>query len=205
MRLPHPLRVIGILGGVGSGKSAVAQMLVDLGAELLDGDRTGHEVLQDPEVVAAVTARWGPAVLGPAGEIDRSAVARRVFAPTSQGAEDLSYLEQLTHPRIKIRLQRRLEQMRAAGQVKAVILDAPVLLKAGWRGLCDQILFVDAPRDLRLARAQTRGWSEKDFEAREAAQESLAEKRRHADVIIDNSGTLTATRRQVEQYWHSLT
>jgi dephospho-CoA kinase len=85
-----------------------------------------------------------------------------------------------------------------------LVLDAPVMLEAGWHTLCNQIVFVDAPREVRLARAVARGWTETDFTAREAAQESLDVKRRHADAIIDNSGSAETTQAQVRRLWHSL-
>ena len=84
------------------------------------------------------------------------------------------------------------------------VLDAPVMFKAGWEKLCDKILFVDAPRELRLARALRRGWSEADFDARESAQESLDVKRSHADVILDNSSSPEHAYAQVQRFWHSL-
>ena len=86
----------------------------------------------------------------------------------------------------------------------AAALDAPLLLEAGWDRLCDTLVFVDAPRGLRLARARKRGWSEADFARREAAQQSLEAKRGRADLVVDNSGPLDATRAQVERLWHSL-
>ncbi len=84
------------------------------------------------------------------------------------------------------------------------MLDAPLLLEAGWDKFCDTLVFVDAPRELRLARALARGWSEEDFAAREGVQESLDWKRRRADVVVDNSGSPEQTRSQVERLWHSL-
>ena len=93
--------------------------------------------------------------------------------------------------------------MEAAG-VKVAVLDAPLILEAGWDKLCEKLVFVDAPPEVRLARALARGWNEEDFAARQAAQESLDLKRRRADVIIDNSGSPQRTEAQVEHFWHSL-
>ena len=84
------------------------------------------------------------------------------------------------------------------------MLDAPLLLEAGWDGLCDTLVFVDAPRPLRMARAVGRGWREEEFAAREGVQKSLDSKRARADVIIDNSGSPESTRAQVERFWHTL-
>ena len=197
------MKVIGILGGVASGKSLVAGELVRLGAGRLDADRAAHEALRMPEIEAAARRRWGAGIFGADGRIDRGRLAEVVFAAPPQGPPEREYLEQLTHPEIGRLLADEAGRLRAAGRVAAA-LDAPLLLEAGWDRLCDTLWFVDAPRGLRLARARERGWSDADFAAREAAQESLEAKRRRADVVVDNSGPPDATRVQVERLWHSL-
>jgi dephospho-CoA kinase len=227
------LKVIGLLGGIASGKSFVAELFRQRGAVVLDGDRAGHEVLQDKEVKRAVRQRWGAGVFGPDGEIDRRALASKVFAPRldmreSQPAPDgaptgdsrldtatedssaslsvpgeLEYLEQLTHPRIAARLAQQVQSAVERG-APAVVVDAAVMIKAGWDALCDTLVFVDAPREVRLMRARQRGWTEEEFTRREAAQESLDEKRARADVIIDNAGLPEETSAQVERFWQAL-
>jgi len=195
--------LIGILGGVASGKSEVSSRLRSLGAAVLDADRVGHAVLREAEVRQAVQRRWGEAVLDAAGEIDRRKVAEIVFAAAPESRAELTFLEQLTHPLIGQRLQEQLAELHREG-VRAAVLDAPVMLKAGWDRLCQRIVFVDAPRDVRLARARQRGWTEADFAAREAAQESLETKRSRADVTLDNSLTRQHLYAQVDRFWRSL-
>lgn len=195
--------LIGVVGGIASGKSEVSGALQRLGAKVLDADRVGHEVLEDPEVKAAIGRRWGAAVLDAHGLVDRRRVAAIVFAASPKGPEELTFLEQWTHPRIGQRLREQLAEWSRTGRVKAAVLDAPVMLKAGWDAFCDRLLFVDAPREQRLARARRRGWSEAEYDAREAAQETLVEKRSRAAVIIDNSSSLEYTFAQVDQFWHS--
>lgn len=197
------MQTIGILGGVASGKSRVTEEFARLGAGVLDADRAGHEALRMPHVRQAIRERWGSAVFGPDGQVDRPKLAAIVFARTPEGRENRGYLEKITHPEIRRLLVSGVRQLEESG-AKAAVLDAPLLLEAGWDSLCDRLAFVDAPRDLRLARARTRGWSEEEFTAREAAQESLEIKRQRADVIIDNSGSLEETRAQVERLWGSL-
>lgn len=197
-------QIIGLLGGVASGKSLVAECLEQLGAARLDADRVGHEVLREPEVEAAIRARWGEAVFDCDGRVDRPAVARIVFAPTVEGRAELFFLEQLTHPRIGIRLRDEADKLTAAGK-QFLVLDAPVLLKAGWDSLCSVILYVDAPRELRLQRALGRGWSAEEFARREAAQESTETKRKRADFVVDNSGEAAETREQVKVWWRGFT
>lgn len=195
--------LIGILGGVASGKSEVSSRLRSLGAAVLDADRVGHAVLREAEVKRAVGRRWGETVLDAAGEIDRRKVAEIVFAASPESKAELSFLEELTHPRIGQRLQEQLDELHREG-VRAAVLDAPVMLKAGWDRLCQRIVFVDVPRDVRLARARQRGWTEADFAAREAAQEPVETKRSRADVTIDNSLTRQHLFAQVDRFWRSL-
>lgn len=194
---------IGLLGGVASGKSLVAKQFCELGAGLLDGDRAGHEVLRLPEVKQLVRERWGEAVFSADGEVDRQKLGRIVFAVTTAGRRELAYLERITHPRIGERLRQQAAEMAAAGRAVAV-LDAPVMLKAGWDKLCDHIVFVDAPQPTRLARALARGWRQEDFAARESVQEPLDIKRRRADSVIDNSGNPEETLKQVKHLWQEL-
>lgn len=196
--------VIGVAGGVASGKSLVSEHLQRLGAAVLDADRAGHEVLREPEVMAAARQRWGDRIFGPDGQIDRRQLAQIVFAPAPQGPDELACLEGLTHPRITARLRGRIEELQRQGDCPAVVLDAALLFQAGWDALCDTVVFVDAPRELRLARARQRGWSETEFAAREAAQGGLEEKRRRAHVIVDNSLSPEHTCQQLRQIWRSL-
>jgi dephospho-CoA kinase len=196
------MKVIGILGGVASGKSFVTRSLADLGAGVLDADRAGHDVLCLPEVEQAVRQRWGDGVFGADGRVDRSRLAGIVFGNSATAEKERECLEQLLHPEIGRRLKQEAGQVAAAG-CRAAVLDAPLLLEAGWDRLCNWLVFVDAPRPLRLARALKRGWSETDFAAREGVQESLDLKRTRADVIVDNSGSPDETRAQVEQFWRS--
>lgn len=198
------MKVIGILGGVASGKSLVAEQLRHLGAKILDADQVGHEVLREPDVIQAVRERWGDSVLAGDGHIDRSKVAKIVFAPPPGGPEELAFLEQLTHPRIGARLEQLFAAARQNGGAEVVVLDAPVMLKAGWDKFCDHILFIEVSRDVRLQRARERGWRDADFAARESAQESLETKRAAADYVIDNSGSVDSTRQQIERFWRSL-
>lgn len=195
--------LIGILGGVASGKSAVSNRLKTLGAVVLDADQMGHEVLREPEVKEELRRHWGETVFDAAGEVDRRKVAGIVFAATPQGEDELTFLERLTHPRIGERLREQLEELRFRG-VRAAVLDAPVMLKAGWDRMCDCIVFVDTPRHVRLARARQRGWTEVDFAAREEAQEPLETKRRRAGTILDNSSSWDQLYEQVDRFWHSL-
>jgi len=200
------MKTIGLVGGVASGKSLVAKLFAELGAGLLDADRAGHEVLaHDGEVRQAVVDRWGPSVLAADGSIDRAAVAACVFAADDESASDRAaterkFLESLLHPRIGALLTQKVAEFAAEG-CPVVILDAPLLLEAGWGPLCDLIVMVDADQSLRLARAQERGWSAAEFARREAAQWPVAKKRSAAHATLANNGDVAALRTAVHELW----
>jgi dephospho-CoA kinase len=220
------MKILGLLGGVASGKSLVARQLAELGAAVLDADRAGHEALQLPCVEEAARQRWGDAAFGPDGHLDRSRLAKIVFAPPPDGPKEREYLEELTHPEIGRRLLAQAEAIRTVlpgspsttvnekrGLAQTdtrktvsplAVLDAALILEAGWDKLCDYFVFIDVPEEVRLARALQRGWTEGDFAAREAAQESLDSKRARADLIIDNSGSAEHTQAQVQRLWQFL-
>ncbi len=197
------MQMIGLVGGIASGKSLVAQQFRSLGAEVLDADRVGHAVLRFPEVVEAIRGHFGWRVFDAAGQVDRKALGRIVFGPPPDGPRELTMLESITHPEIRRRLRVQAEEMAERG-VPLVVLDAPVLLKAGWDQMCDALVFVDSPRNLRLARALERGWAPEELAAREAAQEPIEEKRQRAGFVVDNSGDLGYTLGQVERLWRLL-
>lgn len=197
------MQIIGILGGVASGKSEVARHFARLGAGVLDADQAGREALGLPRVETAARCRWGDKVFDSEGRIDRTRLAGVVFGPTAEAKQEREYLEQLVHPEIARLLKQQADAMAASGQGVA-ILDAPLLIEAGWNDWCNKMVFIDAPRELRLQRAVARGWTQEEFAAREAAQESLDRKRGHADVTIDNSGPPERTQAQVERFWSSL-
>jgi dephospho-CoA kinase len=123
-----------------------------------------------------------------------------VFADSPDAPGELRFLEQITHPRITERLRQQMAEAAAAG-APAIVLDAAVMLKAGWDRLCHAVWFVDAPRAVRIERAARRGWDEKQFAAREAAQESLEKKRLAATAVIDNAGSPERTAEQVRALW----
>jgi dephospho-CoA kinase len=195
------MKILGLLGGVASGKSLVARQLADLGAVVLDADRAGHEALRLPEIEEAARRRWGDAVFGPDGHINRSELAKIVFNPPS-GTEERKYLESLTHPEIGRQLAAQAKAKKKESPL--IVLDAALLFEAGWDKLCDYLAFIDVPHELRLARALRRGLTEEDFAAREAAQKSLDFKQSRADFVIDNSGSAGHTQEQVQRLWQSL-
>ena len=192
--------ILGLVGGIASGKSLVGNILRDMGAVVLDADQAGHHVLRQPEIIADLRQRWGDKILDAKGQISRREVARLVFA-SGQEAER-KYLEQLTHPRITALLEKELQDIRnSPNPPPVVVLDAPLLFEAGWDKFCDKIMFVDAPRDLRLERAVARGWSTEQFAAREASQMPLTEKAARSQIIVRNARTLENIRDVLRLTW----
>jgi len=191
-------RLIGLVGGIASGKSLVAEQMQALGGVLLDADKVGHEVLREKEVIDALHKRWGDGIIALDGSLSRSVIAKIVFSAGNQ--EEKRYLESVTHPRIAARLQEQITK-HASGGAKIFIVDAALLFEAGWDKLCDQIVFVSCSREIRLARAKSRGWSESDFLSREASQLPLDEKRSRSGHLIDNSSDAEQTRHQVGEWW----
>jgi dephospho-CoA kinase len=194
------MKTIGIVGGIASGKSLVAKLFAELGAGLLDADRAGHEVLAQDAVRVMLVDRWGPSILTPDGSVDRSAIAKHVFAAGERADAERAFLETVLHPRIRTLLSEKTAEFAAAGR-PAVVLDAPLLLEAGWGPMCNLLVMVDSPRETRLARAIERGWNTDEFTRRESAQWSVDDKRREANVLIRNDGSLDDLREAVHDVW----
>jgi len=185
---------IGLIGGIGSGKSRVAAELVKYGARVINADQAGHEALRQPDIRARLVERWSPAILTETGEVDRRKVAAIVFADAAQRRA----LEEVVHPWIGRHLKQQVEAAQADPDVKFVVLDAAIMLEAGWNSVCDRLVYVDAPRDLRLARlARWRGLTTEEVDSRERAQLPLSVKAARADHAIDNSGSPEALAEQV--------
>jgi dephospho-CoA kinase len=188
-------RVVGILGGIGSGKSQVSRLLQENGAVVLSGDALGHEALREPELKARIVERWGEELLDEQGEIERTKLGGIVFADEKERRA----LETIVHPWIKERLRQEVFLTRDLPGVKLIVVDAAIMLEAGWDDVCDELIFVDVPRPLRLERIRRqRGWTEKEVDARERAQMPLSEKARRAHHTLNNAGSPDDLRRQVE-------
>jgi dephospho-CoA kinase len=189
-------RVIGLLGGIGSGKSRAAEAFARAGARVIAGDELAHEALRRPEVREQVVRRWGAQLLDEHGEVNRRELGGIVFADP----EELKALEAMTHPWIRRRIEEEVAKAQADPGVPLVVLDAAVMLEAGWHGVCDELVFVDAPDEVRRRRvARGRGWTPEEARARESAQLPLTEKRARADHVLDNSAAPEHLDRQVDR------
>ncbi|NLG28110.1 MAG: dephospho-CoA kinase [Chloroflexi bacterium] len=190
--------VIGLTGNIATGKSTIARMLQQLGAQVLDADQLSRWVQRaGTDVHRSVVQRFGPAIVGADGEIDRAALGSIVFADPRALAD----LEALVHPAVIAETERWL----AAVSAPVAVIEAIKLLEAGMGARCDAIWVVTSPSDLQEQRLRTtRGLDQAQARARIAAQPPQADKVRLADTVIDNSGTLEDAWRQVLHAWNSL-
>jgi dephospho-CoA kinase len=191
--------LIGLTGNIACGKSTVVAMLKELGAQVLDADQVARAVVEPGEpAYEGVVAAFGARILtAPGGAIDRPALGRIVFGD----AAELRRLEAIVLPAVHATIERWLEQQRQAGTPVAV-LDAIKLIEGGWPERCDAVWVVSCRPEQQLERlVGQRGMSPADAQARIAAQGAQAEKLAHADVVIENSGGLEATRAQVLAAW----
>jgi dephospho-CoA kinase len=197
----QPKPVVGLVGGIGSGKSQVAALLQEKGGRVIAGDDLGHEALRQPVIRDRVADRWDKGVLDDNGEINRRRLAAIVFAD----AGERRALEVIVHPWIKQRMRDLVEQAQADPKVRFVVVDAAILLEAGWNDLCDRLVFVDAPAEIRRQRiARQRGWTAAEVDAREQAQLPLTTKAVRADYTLHNAASLESLQRQVDdllQVW----
>lgn len=191
-----PKPVIGLIGGIGAGKSTAARCFALRGGVVIDGDALGHEALRQPEIVARVVGRWGEDVRKPDGSLDRRAIGRIVFAdPAERNA-----LEAAVFPYIGGRCRQEIARALADPAARFAVLDAAVMLEAGWNSSVDRIVYIDAPRDLRLARLAARsGWTADDLAAREAAQWPEGVKKARADAVVVNDGDAAQLQERVDQ------
>ncbi len=190
--------VIGLVGGIGSGKSEVARVLADEGCVVIDSDAEARRLIQSTSVRDTLVSWWGDEILAEDGTVDRKKVAQIVFSDP----EERKRLEGLLHPLIHEARQRKI---RENADVPAIVIDAPLLYEAGVDRECDAVIFVDAPREVRLARVREhRGWDEDELARREVSQMTIEEKRRRADVVIRNDASLEELRRRVRRVFSDL-
>ncbi len=189
--------VVGLTGGIGSGKSTVGRLLVERGAVLVDADQVARQVVEPGEpTLAALVRRFGEGVLGADRALDRAALAAIAFSD-DQAREDLN---RITHPAIH---EEMLRQVAAADPGAVVVMDVPLLAESGReRYALDGVIVVDLPVELAVSRlVATRGYTEEEAGARLAAQATREERRRIADVVVDNSGDLAHLRSEVDRVW----
>jgi len=192
------MKVIGLTGGIGSGKSTVSQFLAELGAIIVDADRVGHEAFKPgTELWREVVAAFGRQIVTPSGDIDRKKLGEIVFG----NAESLWRLNQIMHPRMYDMVKAQLEGYRRQG-VKVVVLEAPLLIEANWTSLVDEVWVTVASEATVLKRLQERtGLSKEESLARIRSQLPSEERIKHADVVINTDCSLDEVKTRVKGLW----
>jgi dephospho-CoA kinase len=195
------MKVIGLTGGIGSGKSTVSQLLHELGAVVLDADKVGHEAYKpNTETWLEVVSTFGKQILTSNDEIDRKILGQIVFSDP----ELLARLNQIVHPRMYEMMKTQIEEFRRQG-VKVVVLEAAILLEAGWTPLVDEVWVTVAPEHEVVKRTVERtGLPEEQVIARIHSQLSSEERTEHADVIINNEGSIDELKLKIKELWDRL-
>ncbi len=195
------MKVIGLTGGIATGKSTVSRMLVEAGLPVIDADLIAREIVQPGEMAyREIVQAFGSEVLRKDGSIDRKLLGRLIFAQPSRRKQ----LDQITHPKILQAIQDELAVLRAKG-TPIVVLDIPLLLETGMDAMVDEIWVVACSRDLQVQRLRARdNLSLEDAEGRLGSQMPLQEKIKSAHRVIDNSGDIGNTRRQVLSFLRTL-
>ncbi len=196
------MRVIGLTGGIGSGKSTVARILAELGAEVINADLVGHEVYRPGTPgFEQVTAAFGRDVVGEDGMVDRRKLGGIVFASPAALAE----LNRIVHPLIAEAVRQRIEHRRSEGSETPIVLEAAVLIEANWVPLVDEVWVVSASPEAVVERIATeRGLAAEQIRARIESQIDDEERRSHADAVIENTAGLDDLRARVEAAWQRI-
>jgi dephospho-CoA kinase len=192
---PRPFLLVGLTGGIATGKSTVDAVLRELGAVIIDADVMAREVVEPGEpALAEIAAAFGPGVIGPDGRLDRKALGAIVFADPDRRRT----LEAMTHPRMRQRLLRRVDELTAENFRGLVFYDAAVLIESGSHHLMDRLVVVITDEPTQIARLMARDGVDREEALRKiGSQIPLAEKAKLADYVIDNSGDRPATEEQV--------
>jgi dephospho-CoA kinase len=193
--------VIGIIGGMYSGKSTVASMFAKLGCAVIDADSISHQLIEEKDVLTKIIRVFGKEILDEKGKINRPALANRVFSDPAK----LAILTSILHPLIMVRVEELIKQCEPQPAVRAIVLDIPLLVEVGWEKRCDHLIFVDCAPPIRLERARNKGVFDADqLKIRENLQISLDKKKRIADNIVDNNSDLSGLSKQIANIFSNI-
>lgn len=188
--------IIGITGGIGAGKSFIAKLFGRYGCLVIHADELVRGVYDDPAIGRTLAEWWGRAVFDADGNISRSAIAGKIFGDPVERAR----LERLIHPLVAAARDRRMAESANDSQVLAYVWDTPLLFETGQHRDCDHLVFVDAPRAMRLKRVSAgRGWTEGELDLREKSQMPLDKKREMSDHVLSNTADVEFAERQVRR------
>ena len=188
--------IIGLTGGIGSGKSFVAKLFGEEGCLIINSDDLVRQAYKDTIVKSEIKKWWGKLMFDPTGEIDRSAVARKVFQYPSERQK----LEALLHPIVDRNREKMMRMAAENPDIKAFVWDTPLLFETHLHDRCDTVVFVDAPLGVRLQRVSAnRGWDEAELDRRENLQIPLDKKKEIADYVVVNTADAEFARGQVRE------
>jgi dephospho-CoA kinase len=196
----HGMLILGVTGGVGSGKSTVAKILGERGARVLDADAIVHELYRGGATAQAIAKAFGADTLDAQGAVQRAKLAEIVFRDPARRRE----LEQLVHPAVRSYVLRKIEALRREGFAGIVVIDAALLVESSHPYPLDALVVVSAPAESRLARLQARGMSRAEATRRMAAQATDEEKERRADVVLRNDGSAEDLETRIDEMLHAL-
>ena len=193
------IKVIGIAGGIASGKSTIAEMLQSLGADIIDADKICHRLINTKDIAYEITKRWGNHIQDNCGNIKRDVLAKIVFS----AKEEVSALNSIIHPKAIKEIKSRIAILQAEAATKAIILDAALVVESNLIDICDIMLFVDTKQNICKTRVQnSRKWSLDEITKRERFQGLLQHKREIADIVINNDHSKEDTLNQVKDFWY---
>lgn len=196
------MKTIGLTGGIGAGKSTVSQILAELGAFVIDADKVGHEIyLPGKDAWRQVTEAFGRDILAPDQTIDRKKLGALVFGSD----EARKKLNAIVHPLMFQDIRRRIDEKRAEGFTRPIVVEAAILIEANWLPLVDEVWVVVTNKDAVIERvAAQRGMAVKDTEARIASQLADAERLKHAQVVLPNNGSREELEKAIREAWNRL-
>ncbi|MBU1260360.1 MAG: dephospho-CoA kinase [Planctomycetes bacterium] len=193
--------VIGILGGIASGKSTVAKELENRGCAVIDADAIAKQFLQTDDVKQQIRNGFGDSVFDAEGRVDRAKLAEMVFTDRAS----VEAINAIVHPKVLKRTEELISQYQNDSRVKAIVLDAPLLLEAGWEKRCDKLIFVNCDRLIKLERASKKGvLDENQLKKRENFQISLDKKAKISHYMVDNNNGLSELTKQIGEIFPAL-
>ena len=185
--------IIGLIGGIGAGKTSVAKLFAEAGCCVVSADDLVHRAYKEERVKATLRKWWGNLIFDPAGNLDRSTVARKIFTNEVERRR----LEAFIHPIVNSEREVLMRRAALNDGVCAFVWDTPLLVETGVNAKCDAVVFIDTPKEVRLARlAESRGWSADELDRREKSQAALETKRAVSHYVISNDGDEARARGQ---------
>jgi len=194
-------KIIGVLGGISSGKSTVAEILAEKGCTVIDADKLAHKLLENKEIKRKIGEVFGESVFTEAGDINRKNLAELAF----ESRENTERLNDIVHPGVMAEVQRRIGELENDDSVIGIVLDIPLLVEVGWAGRCDILIFIECEPAKRLERALKKGhFFGNQLEKREKLQTSLDKKAKMSHYTVESNSGLTSLRTQVEKIFSAI-